>query len=80
LVVITTPSPFGDWVHRLGARLHLFYSEEHVQHVKIYSRRALADLAAGCGYQVQHFRTFLAGTNQLLVCRPTSRARPSRSG
>ena len=77
LVVITTPSPFGDLVHRLGARLHLFYSEEHVQHVKIYGRRDLADLAIGCGYQVQHYRTFLAGTNQLFVCRPTARGRPS---
>lgn len=70
LLLITTPSPFGDMVHRLGSRLHLFYSEAHVQHVKIYSRRALNDLIVGCGYHVQHFRTFLVQTNQLLVCRP----------
>lgn len=70
LLLITTPSPLGDWVHRLGSRIRLFYPEAHVQHVRIYDRRALEDLLLRFGYQIQHFRTFLAGTNQLIVCQP----------
>lgn len=80
LLLITTPSPLGDVVHRLGSRLRLFYPEAHVCHVKIYGRRELEDLIVRCGYHVQHFRTFLAGMNQLLVCHPANQDRASSQG
>jgi 2-polyprenyl-3-methyl-5-hydroxy-6-metoxy-1,4-benzoquinol methylase len=74
LLLITTPSPLGDGVHRVGSRLGLFYSESRVRHIKIYSPGQLRELVVECGYDVRRARIFLAGTNQLLVCRSADRA------
>jgi hypothetical protein len=64
---MTTPSPFGDWLHQAGSRLGLFYSEEFVGHVKIFAERDLADLARRTGYRMAVYRRFLFQTNQLIV-------------
>lgn len=66
-LVMTTPSPFGDWLHQAGSRLALFYSEEFVGHVKIFAERDLADLARRTGYHMAVYRRFLLQTNQLIV-------------
>lgn len=68
-LLLTTPSPLGDWVHRVGSRMNLFYPEHVVQHVKIYDRRMLCDLLVGSGFEVVTFRHFELGLNQLAVCR-----------
>lgn len=70
LLLITTPTPFGDWLHRVGDPLKLFYSEAVVAHVKIFDRKTLHGIAAKCGYEAVHYQTFAWGANQLLVCRP----------
>ncbi len=66
-LVMTTPSPFGDWVHQAGSRMGLFYSEEFVGHVKIFGRGDLIELAGRCGYRMAVYRRFLFQTNQLIV-------------
>ncbi len=68
-LLVTTPSPLGDWVHRVGSRMKLFYPEHVVQHVKIYDRRAVCDLLTENGFEVVAFRYFELGINQLAVCR-----------
>lgn len=68
-LLMTTPSPLGDWVHRVGSRLKLFYPEHVVQHVKIYNRHAMHALLADHGFEVVAFRHFEMGINQLAVCR-----------
>jgi SAM-dependent methyltransferase len=68
-LVLTSPSPLGDWVHRVGSRLNLFYPEHVVQHVRIYDRRAMCDLLADSGFDIVTFRHFELGINQLAVCR-----------
>lgn len=68
-LLMTTPSPLGDWVHRIGSCVKLFYPEHVVQHVKIYDRHALCDLLADSGFEVVAFRHFELGINQLAVCR-----------
>ncbi len=68
-LLLTTPSPLGDWVHRVGSRVKLFYPEHVVQHVQIYDRRALCELLAECGFEIVAFRHFELGINQLVVCR-----------
>lgn len=69
LVVITTPTRWGDLSHRIGSRLGLFYAESVVKHVHIFDRRDLHDLVTGCGLEVVAYRTFALGANHLLVCR-----------
>ena len=68
-LVLTTPTPFGDIVHRIGGRINLFYSEQIVAHVKIYRRKELFRLAEAAGFSVHHYRRFLYQTNHLLVCQ-----------
>ncbi len=69
-LLITTPSPLGDKVHQIGGRIGLFYSEETVQHITIFNRRTLTDIATAAGYKVIRYQPFLFGTNQLLVAQP----------
>ena len=69
LFLVTTPSPFGDMVHKIGSRLGLFRAESDVGHVKIYGRRALLNIVTECGYEVVRFSRFSMGINQLVVCR-----------
>lgn len=68
-LVLTTPTPLGDLVHRIGSRMYLFYSEEEVNHVEIFNRRKLYSLAEDAGLQIVRFRYFALGLNQLLVGR-----------
>jgi hypothetical protein len=70
LLVLTTPSPLGDIVHKLGSQFKLFYAEEVVEHVKIFNRNELRNILIDCGYSATHFRYFLLWLNQLLVCSP----------
>lgn len=74
-VVITTPSPFGDRMHKTGSRMRLFYSEEKVAHIKIYGQTEIQDLALRTGYVLSDYRRFLLLTNQLIVFQ---RVGPSR--
>jgi 2-polyprenyl-3-methyl-5-hydroxy-6-metoxy-1,4-benzoquinol methylase len=71
-LLLTTPSPLGDWVHRAGSRVKLFYPEHVVQHVKIFGRRALLELLTDCGFEVAAFHYFEGWINQLAVCRGRS--------
>ena len=57
-VVITTPSPFGDRMHKTGSRMRLFYSEEKVAHIKIYGQTEIQDLALRTGYFFERLQAF----------------------
>jgi SAM-dependent methyltransferase len=70
VLLITTPTPFGDWLHRIGDPLKLFYSEAVVAHVQIFDRQALHRIVAERRYDAVHYQSFAWGANQLLVCRP----------
>ena len=69
--LLTTPSPWGDIVHRVGSRIGLFYAEGFVKHVKIYSSQDLLNLLVRHGYRVLLYRRFAAGMNHLAVCEVT---------
>lgn len=68
-LLITTPSPGGDIVHRMGAKLFLFYQEAVDQHQHIYNRASLVSLVEKFGLEVMRFRALSLGLNQLIVCR-----------
>jgi len=70
-LLLTTPSPWGDWFHKFGSQIRLFYSEEHVGHVKIFNRQELHKIMTDTGFQVTNFRFFLIWLNQLIVGTPT---------
>lgn len=69
-LVITTPTPFGnDVVHRLGAAAGLFSQEAADDHIVIYNRRRFQLVARDFGLQLEHYRRFQFGCNQLAVLR-----------
>jgi 2-polyprenyl-3-methyl-5-hydroxy-6-metoxy-1,4-benzoquinol methylase len=67
-LLITTPSPFGDQIHRIGARLGLFSQFAADDHETIFNQASLQKLLENCGLQIDRYRRFLYGGNQLFVC------------
>jgi trans-aconitate methyltransferase len=68
-VLITTPTPLGDQIHRLGARLGLLSAEAMHDHKRIYDQASLREVLTGGGLRLTHYRAFLLGGNQLAVCQ-----------
>jgi 2-polyprenyl-3-methyl-5-hydroxy-6-metoxy-1,4-benzoquinol methylase len=66
-LLMTTPSPFGDMIHKVGGRMGFFYSEEMVAHVKIYGKGEISRLALNSGYTLVNYQRFLLQTNQLII-------------
>ena len=67
-LLITTPSPLGDRIHRFGARFRLFSQHAVADHKIIFSRESLQPLLSSCGLSIEHYQKFLFGGNQLFVC------------
>jgi len=68
-LLITTPSPFGNIIHRLGARVGLFYMEAAREHETIFTREHLQALLEHHRWKITCYRRFLMGGNQLFVCQ-----------
>lgn len=68
-LVITTPTPWGERLHRLGARVGLFHPHAAAEHKHAYDRRQLEALLTACGFSVVIYRPFELGGNQLVVGR-----------
>lgn len=69
VVVITTPSPFGnDFVHKIGTMLGLFDKEGGQEdHIVIFNKKRLQILANEVGLVVDKYQRFQLGCNQLAV-------------
>jgi 2-polyprenyl-3-methyl-5-hydroxy-6-metoxy-1,4-benzoquinol methylase len=67
-LLLTTPSPFGDQIHRIGARVGLFSQFAADDHETIFNQASLQKLLENCGIQIDSYRRFLYGGNQLFVC------------
>lgn len=67
-LLITTPSPFGDRIHRFGARFKLFSQRAVEVHETIFTRDALQTLLNDCGLNLERYQPFLFGGNQLFIC------------
>ncbi len=68
---MTTPTPLGDHMHYIGAKIGLFSKIATQEHVKIYNRRELESLLTRHGLMVVHHETFEFGMNQLVVATPS---------
>jgi 2-polyprenyl-3-methyl-5-hydroxy-6-metoxy-1,4-benzoquinol methylase len=68
-LVITTPTPLGERIHRVGARLGLFHPHAAQEHKVAYDRQELEALLMEHGFAVVLYRTFELGGNQLVVGR-----------
>ncbi len=73
-LIITTPTPLGDWIHRVGAKLGLFAKSADDHHIVIYNKRRFQVLAQCAGLRIERYSTFQFGCNQLVIL---SRDNPS---
>jgi len=68
-LVMTTPSPFGDKIHRAGAIIGLFSKDAVREHETIFSHKMMVDLIEPNGLEIEGYRRFLLGGNQLFICK-----------
>ena len=68
-LVITTPTLWGQRIHRLGARLGIFHPHAAAEHVRAYNYAAMRDLVSRVGLEIMERRRFEMGFNQLFICR-----------
>jgi 2-polyprenyl-3-methyl-5-hydroxy-6-metoxy-1,4-benzoquinol methylase len=68
-LIITTPTLWGQRIHRLGARLGLFYLHAAADHVRAYDYAAIRNLVSRIGLEIVEHRRFEMGFNQLFICR-----------
>lgn len=67
-IVLTTPHPAINRVHKLGGRLGLVGSDfGYERDEQLPDRAALERLAAGAGLRLLDYRRFMLGANQLAV-------------
>ncbi|MFV2043811.1 MAG: class I SAM-dependent methyltransferase [Anaerolineales bacterium] len=72
--ILTTPSPMGDTVHKLGTRIGLFSQIAAEEHETVYEPRTLIEQLIRSDLKLEHYRSFLLGGNQLFVCSPILRS------
>ena len=65
-IILTTPAPSADLIHRLGAKIGLFSREAAQEHKCFFNNKLLQKLAYETGYKINIYRTFQFGLNQLV--------------
>jgi len=68
-IVLTTPHPSFERVHTVGAKLRVFSSHAHDEHEELLDAWRLHELADAAGLELQTYRRFMLGANQLAVLR-----------
>jgi len=71
VIIITTPTPLGDLVHRIGAKLGLFARSADDHHITIYNKRRFKVLADYFNLKIITYKRFALGCNQLVVMTKT---------
>ena len=67
-IVLTTPHPAVNWIHKLGGRLRLVGNDfGYARNEQLPDRTGLESLAAFAGLRLLHYRRFMLGANQLAV-------------
>ncbi|MBI5033466.1 MAG: class I SAM-dependent methyltransferase [Chloroflexi bacterium] len=66
-VVLTTPTPFGNEIHRLGARWGIFSREAVAEHHSIVNENKLRQSFEAVGLRLCVYRPFQFGANQFAV-------------
>lgn len=69
-IVLTTPHPQSDYIHKAGAAFGLFSAIALEEHETLFNLTTMQKLAGECSLRVVHFNRFLFGINQLFVLKP----------
>jgi len=66
-IVLTTPHPMSDIIHRAGSRMRLFSREADDEHESLIDGKRMANAAAEAEMKITVRKRFLFGINQLFV-------------
>jgi SAM-dependent methyltransferase len=70
-LILTTPTPLGGFIHKLGAYLGLFYKTAMQDHVVFYNRKSLCEKLTPFGFELTKYQLFLFSMNQLYIFKKT---------
>lgn len=68
-IVCTTPNPALELPYSFGAKLGLFSSSANEEHETLLDRSALEQAGKGAGMEVEIYKRFLLGANQIVCYR-----------
>jgi SAM-dependent methyltransferase len=66
-LLLTTPHPRGEKIHRLGAVVGLFSRHAADEHTRLLDRQAITAVASAVNLRIVRYQGFLAGFNQLVL-------------
>lgn len=69
-VIITTPHPSMDFIHKAGAMIGLFSKAASEEHETLINKNMMIHIAREAGFRVVHYEKFLFGANQLIILEP----------
>jgi len=68
-LIITTPTPLGGKIHKIGAKLGLTSKEAVKEHHKLYSYEDMEGLLTSRGFMIYIYQNFVFGMNHMFVCK-----------
>lgn len=68
-LIVTTPTPLGEAIHRWGTRVGLFCEDAVQDHKRFYDHQAMEALLRRCGFRIVEYRRFQFGANQFFVAK-----------
>lgn len=66
-IVMTSPTPQANALHRIGARLGVFGSDTYERAAALPDRSRMEQAAQGAGLRLTHYGRFMLGLNQIAV-------------
>jgi 2-polyprenyl-3-methyl-5-hydroxy-6-metoxy-1,4-benzoquinol methylase len=70
-IVLTTPSPFFEWIYTIGPKIGLFSMEASKDHEQLIDYRIMQEAVYQAGLVIDRYERFLFGVNQLFVLKKT---------
>ncbi len=74
-IIITTPTPWGDFVHRLASKFKLLAGTADDRHIVIYNKKRFQIVSNDFHLKMETYRRFEIGSNQFVVFSRSSRDR-----
>lgn len=66
-ILLTTPHPWVEHIHRFGAKIKLFSEEACQEHENLFDHNGMNNILEKTGLTLLHYNRFLFGTNQLFI-------------
>jgi 2-polyprenyl-3-methyl-5-hydroxy-6-metoxy-1,4-benzoquinol methylase len=72
-IVLTTPHPAFEWLHTLGSTFGIFSDAAAEEHETLLDERAMRQLGLAADLDIDIWRRFLFGANQVFVLKKANR-------